>query len=175
MWATVVYESMYGNTKQVAEAVAAVLGCPALPVREVTLGSHAREAPFVVLGAPTHAWSMSRPQTRQAAAEAAAKPDSGVTLQPHATDLGMREWLADQLRLGTQFGSLALFDTRLKVPRVISGSAAHTMAQRLRRAGVELILPAQSFFVDKQNHLLPGELERAGRWAMQLVDQFAPR
>lgn len=45
-----------------------------------------------MVGGPTHAHGMSRASTRKAAAEAAAKPVSGVTLEPGADGDGLREW-----------------------------------------------------------------------------------
>jgi flavodoxin len=76
MRALIVYESMFGNTRQIAEAVAEGLraGHDAAPV-EVGL-VEVGEAPatvadvdLLVVGGPTHALGMSRPETRQSATE----------------------------------------------------------------------------------------------------------
>ncbi|HEX6918357.1 MAG TPA: flavodoxin domain-containing protein, partial [Phycicoccus sp.] len=69
--ALVVYESMFGNSEQVARAVAAGAGeVMSVDVREVTtapteLGGY----DVVVIGGPTHAFTMSRPSTRREARE----------------------------------------------------------------------------------------------------------
>ena len=96
MKALIVYESMYGNTRAVAEAVAAGLRpwakTEVYSVAEVTPAAVA-EADLLVVGAPTHVHGLSRPSTRKAAAESAEAPDSGLTLEPDARETGVREWL----------------------------------------------------------------------------------
>ena len=77
MKALIVYESMFGNTHAVAEAVAAGLR-PAVQtevrrVAEVAPEAVA-EADLLVVGAPTHVHGLSRPSTRKAAAESAKRP-----------------------------------------------------------------------------------------------------
>ena len=58
----VVYESMFGNTRAIAEAVAAGLTEAAevvlVPVREVT-PAHVHSADLIVVGGPTHAHGLS--------------------------------------------------------------------------------------------------------------------
>ena len=67
MKAVVVYESMFGNTRQIAEAIAAGLAesadVAAVEVSEATAEA-AEAADLLVAGGPTHAFSMSRPSTR---------------------------------------------------------------------------------------------------------------
>ena len=88
MRALVVYESMFGNTEQVARQVADGLsGHAQVELREVS------EAPaqpdelldLVVLGGPTHAFSMSRASTREDARRQGATHGEVYT--------GLREWL----------------------------------------------------------------------------------
>ena len=64
MRAVIVYESMYGNTRAVAETVAAELGGSAVSVADASADDLAG-ADLLVVGAPTHAWNMSRPSTRR--------------------------------------------------------------------------------------------------------------
>src|SRR5687767_13979110 len=88
MRALVVYESMFGNTKQVADAIGeGMRGRVATELVEVN------EAPreigadtLLVVGGPTHAFGMSRSKTRQDAMIQAGK-------DPEAAGIGMREWL----------------------------------------------------------------------------------
>jgi len=89
MRALIVVESWFGNTRAVAGAVADGLGqFMTVDVSEVG-DAPARVAPdvdLVVVGGPTHAFAMSRPNTRRDAAQQA-----GVRT---GTERGIREWLA---------------------------------------------------------------------------------
>jgi hypothetical protein len=111
MRAVVVYESMYGNTHEIADAIGAGLetsfDVTVVPVAEAGPAMLA-DAGLVVVGGPTHVHGMSRAATRRAAGEAAAKPDSDVTLEPGALGLGLREWFGS---LGRYPVKAAAFDT----------------------------------------------------------------
>src|SRR5512140_2593882 len=94
MRAVVVYESMYGNTHLIADAIGAGLEAT-FDVRVVPV-SHAgpeviADADLVVVGGPTHAHGMSRASTRKAAVQAADKPVGGLTVEPDALGPGLRE------------------------------------------------------------------------------------
>jgi flavodoxin len=87
MRAVVVYESMYGNTHLVADAIGAGLET-AFDVSVVPV-SHADAgvldgADLVVVGGPAHVHGMSRASTRKAAVEAADKPASPLSVEPDA-------------------------------------------------------------------------------------------
>jgi hypothetical protein len=171
MNAIVVYESMYGNTRRVAEAMADRLGAQAVAVADASADRIA-DADLVVIGAPTHIWGMSRRSTRKAAADAAAKPGSALMLEPGATGAGVREWLADH---AGAIRTAATFDTRLKSPAVFTGRASRGIRRALRGAKVRLVAPSQSFFVDKQNRLRDGELDRARAWGEELTSRVPAR
>ena len=95
MRAVVVYESMYGNTHLVAEAIGAGLGT-AIDVTVVPVSQAGQAvlagADLVVVGGPTHVHGMSRESTRKAAVETADKPDSELKAEPGALGPGLREW-----------------------------------------------------------------------------------
>lgn len=167
MRALVVYESMYGNTRQIAEAIAGALGGTTVPVAEAT-AERVADADLVVIGGPTHMFGMSRPSSRKSAATAAAKPNSGLRLEPNATGPGVREWLAEHVR---DVRAAAVFDTRIKLPMLVGGRASRRIAAVLRRNRVKLVAGPQSFLVDKTNHLLHGELDRAERWGRDLATE----
>src|SRR5215467_6377634 len=84
MRAVVVYESMYGNTHLVADAIGAGLATAfevsIVPVSEASPAVLAN-ADLVVMGGPTHMHGMSRATTRkwavQAAKQAGESPGSG--------------------------------------------------------------------------------------------------
>ena len=83
MRAVVVYESMYGNTHLVADAIGAGLrtgfDVSVVPVSQASPAVLA-DADLVVVGGPTHAHGMSRAATRKAAVQAADKPVSPLGL-----------------------------------------------------------------------------------------------
>ena len=91
MRALVVYESMFGNTHVVASKIADGLGgtyqVTLVPVAEATPDLLA-SADLLVVGGPTHMHGLSTAMTRRMAAHAAAKPDSGLSLDPDATGPG---------------------------------------------------------------------------------------
>lgn len=157
--ALVVFESMFGNTELVAEAVAEGLrNGMAVDIVEVgaappVLGD---EIDLLLVGGPTHAFSMSRPGTRADAAKQGA--DAGT-----AAGTGLREWV-DQVGKGSARPAVAAFDTKVKRPR-LPGSAARAALTRLRRAGFRALAPAENFYVDgTKGPLVDGELDRARSW-----------
>ena len=96
MKALIVYESMYGNTHAVADAVAEGIGPEAdVDVRPVhAVGTVPADLDLLVVGGPTHMHGLS-PVTSRGMAASAAEEDAG-TLAPGATEQpGLREWLRD--------------------------------------------------------------------------------
>lgn len=169
MRALVVYESMYGNTRLIAEAIARGLG-PAEDVAVVPV-DEAAEQPLdfwdlVVVGGPTHVHGMSRKATRQSAVDAAHKPDSDLHLEPATPGEGLREWL-DALPDVT--GKAAAFDTRIDGPALLTGSASKSISKKLQHHGFEVLSEPQSFLVSKESRLLPGEEQRAQEWGHALA------
>jgi menaquinone-dependent protoporphyrinogen IX oxidase len=169
MRVVVVYESMFGNTRQIGQAIADGVGslheAVAVPVRDAT-PDVISGADLVVVGGPTHVHGMSRPATRKSAGEIARKPQSGVALDPGAEGPGLREWFAD---LGAIKGCAAAFDTRFYGLPILTGRASKRIHRLLRRHGARQVSPPQSFFVMKNNALAPGEIDRARRWGENLV------
>jgi flavodoxin len=173
MRALVIYESMYGNTHQIADAIAEGLNVlddvQVLPVAGVAQ-SMLEQADLVVVGGPTHAHGMSRESTRKSAVDAANKPGKGLHVEPGAADVGLRDWFES---LGTFATKAAAFDTRVKGPVVFTGQAGKGISKMLRDHGLDLIAQPESFLVDKENHLLPGERGRAIVWGERLVHTLA--
>jgi menaquinone-dependent protoporphyrinogen IX oxidase len=171
MRALVVYESMYGNTRAIAEAITSALQQSGVPARVTSVGEPTWSVDgldLLVLGAPTHTWSMSRARTRAAAARAAERPGSRLQLEPDALRPGLREWLERQRRLSPV---VAVFDTRSDAPALLTGRAARSLAHRVTRAGGRLVIAPQSFLV-KDNRLVDGELDRARRWGQDLAERI---
>jgi hypothetical protein len=168
MRSVVVYESMYGNTHRVAEAIGEGLAefGDAIVVTVHEAGPEVMDGvDLVVVGGPTHGHGMSREVTRQAAAEAVSAADSDLELDPDAEGEGVREWLDG---LGKHTARAAAFDTRVDMSPVLTGRASKGIAKRLRQHGFELVAEPESFLVSKQTHLEPGEQERARSWGRRL-------
>lgn len=160
MHTVVVFESHFGNTRDVARAVAEGLAEWSHPT--VIAASAAPEAigettALVVAGGPTHTFSMSRASTRH---DAQAR---GAHLHFEA---GLREWI-DSVEL-TRPTPLATFDTHVS-QRWIPGSASRSAARHGRGRGFTPVA-SESFYVQEmQGPLVRGELERARTWARSLM------
>ena len=146
----VVYDSQYGNTKRIAQAIADTLRAfgQAQAVRvDPDRSFKFQGVDLIILGCPTQ---------------------------------GFRPTPAMQSFLGTvSYQSLsglavACFDTRFR-GRLWKSSAAPRMAGQLRTMRVEPLVPPESFFVKamkKEGPLLAGEVERAASWALGVHRQY---
>lgn len=170
MRAVIVYESMFGNTRRIAESIAEGLGGggDVQLVRAAEGGTHVLDgADLVVVGGPTHAWGMSRPSTRRGAPGYVDKSHGGLALEPGAdAEGGVREWLGS---LGALPVPAAAFDTRIKAPSFFTGRASKAIARALADHGAPLVAPPESFFVDRKSHLVPGQIDRARSWGSRLA------
>lgn len=163
--ALVVFESMFGNTRTVAEAVADGLAS-GMTAETTDVGSAPAQLDYeialLVVGGPTHAFGLSRPATRTDAQRRGADPRA-------AAGPGLRTWL-EQVSLGSARPLVATFDTKVNRPR-LPGSAARAARSRLRRAGFRPVAPAETFYVaGTSGPLLDGETARAREWGASLLD-----
>ena len=174
MRAVVVYESMYGNTHLIADAVGAGLRT-ACEVRVLPVSQARPEviagADLVVVGGPTHLHGMSRTSTRKAAVKAADKPVGGLTVEPDALGPGLRDWFG---WLGRYPVRAAAFDTRVHGPAALTGRAAKGVARLLREHGFDVVAEPESFLVTKQDRLEPQETARARDWGVRLAATVVP-
>lgn len=172
MSAIVVYESIYGNTRAIAQAVGEGLGGAALlSVSDAAQGLEPSE--ILVVGGPTHMHGLASMRSRTMAVEAA-EEDGSTHVEPGAADgPGLRGWLR-----GLSHGDgayAASFDTRLDKSPLLTGVAARGIARRLRSRGFE-ILGTESFLVEEgEGPLVDGELERARAWGASLAAELAGR
>lgn len=165
--AVIVYESMFGNTRKVAEAIAS-----GMQDRIDTTVVSVAEAPprpscdVLIVGAPTHAHSLSRPSSRAEAGVWARDHGKRLTLEAGIGGIGVREWLEGrpEARLG-----YAAFDTRVDMPKIFTGAASSAIEKRLKRVGLSRLAPPASYLVDKDSHLLDGEVEKARAWGDALA------
>ncbi|TCO20403.1 hypothetical protein EV652_112149 [Kribbella steppae] len=161
--ALVVYESMFGNTWKVAAAIRDGL-TTASDTDLVRVDRAPAEIPadvgLLVVGGPTHAFSMSRPSTRADAAH------QDEVVMPVET--GIREWL-EELPHSTRSTLTATFDTRITKVRRLPGSAARSAAKMLRRRDFRQLTAPMSFYVDDTTGPIEEqELARARQWGVDL-------
>ena len=125
------YDSRFGNTEAVARAIVDGLAehcsARAVPAAEADLTHAAPD--LLVVGGPT--------QRRHLSSGLRSLLDG----LPHRSVPGVRA---------------ATFDTRYRMARSLSGSAAREAAPRLKRAGCRLVAPPESFFMP--NFLVTGML-----------------
>ena len=142
----VVYDSVYGNTEQIARAIG---GAIANDVKVL----HAREAEpselqgidLLIAGAPTQG---GRPTQ------------------------AMQDFLKRVSESDIKGMNVATFDTRISAKWVgIFGYAAGRIAKNLKKKGGTLLLNPEPFFVEgTQGPLKEGELERAAAWAQEVIN-----
>jgi len=144
----VTFDSKFGNTERLARAMAEALK----EAHEVTVRRVA-DGPLVLdgydlafVGGPTHGRGLSAPLK------------TALDLLPAEPVPGLR---------------VALFDTRFRLNRLLTGSAAAAGSRLARNRGLVVCSPGESFFVTKTGEpaLEEGELERAVRWAVTLASQ----
>jgi hypothetical protein len=162
----VVYESYWGNTAAVAEAIADGFG-PDAHVLPTDAASPAvvEEADLVVAGAPVIAFGLASDKMRASIASDAAKAPS----PPDLTHPSLRSWLA---ALPKGHGRAAAFETRIWwSPRGATGA----IERGLRNAGYEPITKSQRFVVGgTYGPLREGELQRAREWGAELAQAMRP-
>jgi hypothetical protein len=160
MHAVVIFESIWGNTEQLARAVAAGIG-DRTDVIDAVSGPAAldQDVDLLVVGGPTHAFSMSTETTRKAAL------DQGATQIPSR---GIREWI-EALSSPGRATRVATFDTRVVSPR-LPGSAAKKAMKRLVALGFQPVAKPETFGVHGYSGpIAEGDLDRARQWGSDLV------
>jgi hypothetical protein len=163
--ALVVYESMFGNTERLAQGVAKGLRLEDAEVTVTEVGeapSTLSDVDLLVVGAPTHAFSLSRPSTRAEAVQKGA-PESRQRL-------GLREWLGAGVSESPGL-NIAVFDTRIDKVRRLPKAAGPRAAKIARRRGFSLLAKPAAFVVeDVKGPLANHEVERAVGWGQRVGD-----
>jgi flavodoxin len=142
MNALVLYDSQFGNTERIAQAIADALR-PAGHVRIARIDPaqpvDLHGVDLLIVGSPTQGWNAT-PAIRNFLEHAPAERLAGL--------------------------AVACFDTRFRRARWLTGSAARVIGRKLRKRGAALRLPPESFFVaGTEGPLLDGELAHAATWA----------
>jgi len=156
MKAMVIYDSKFGNTEKVAQAVGAALA----PKGNAAVVNVADVRPeqlvgvdLLLVGSPT--WG--------------GRPTPAIT-----------NWLKSLPANGLQGVQVAGFDTRGDMSQITSrfltalvgffGFAADPISKQLAKKGGTVTIQPEGFVVvDREGPLVEGELERAAKWARQIV------
>ncbi|MGO4593786.1 flavodoxin family protein [Leifsonia sp. 2TAF2] len=169
--ATIIYESMFGNTRAVAAAIAdglrSATTVTVIPVKDAP--ESFPDVDLVLVGAPTHVHGLSRPASRTEAGTWVDDPERHLTLEPDAEGIGVREWLDACADAPARY---AAFDTRADMTELFSGSAARSIEKRLQKLGAQQFCERKSFLVDKNSVLEPGQLELARDWGRTLATEL---
>ena len=161
--ALIVVESCFGNTRAIAEAVAAGLIEGGVEAQVVDVaqapGALPSDLDLLVLGAPTHNRGLPTVATRS---KARAQAGSG------ATSPGISEWLGDAEVPAAL--SVAAFDTVIS-KGWLSGSAAKAIAKTLQRRQGRRTVSVRSFVVTaNKGPLATGQETDAHSWGRELAD-----
>jgi hypothetical protein len=161
MHALVVLESLWGNTEQIAREIAAGIEEERTDVADAASAPNVLNADvdLLVVGGPTHAFSMSTATTRESAKHQGAE---------HVPTLGIREWV-DAHQAPHRAILVATFDTRVVSPP-LPGSAAKKAMKLLVGLGYRPLVKPETFHVHGYSGpVADGELERAKRWGAELA------
>ena len=169
--ALVAYESMFGNTERVARAVAAGLRLEGVDTTVVNVcdaePADLADVDLLVVGAPTHGFSLSRPVTRHDAVRQGGRGD--------AERVGMREWLAT-LEVADRPILAATFDTRVTKVRYLPASASRRAARALAEQGHRMVSAPMGFLVqDVSGPLESREIDRAIAWSRRVATEAQNR
>lgn len=156
MKALILYDSMFGNTEQVAQAMTMALAeqmeATARRVGDVT--PHELVAvDYVIVGSPTQGFQPT-PATKKLLDSLPAQQLKGVKVAAFDTRIAVED-------VGNRFLTFMVS---------LFGYAAKPIANRLQKKGGDLVAPPEGFIVNgKEGPLKEGERARAALWAQQLV------
>ncbi|GAA4785261.1 flavodoxin [Corynebacterium canis] len=161
MKALILHESYFGNTKTVAESIAAGISDRGVTTLVTPIADAPDELPedldILILGAPTHDRKLPSAASRDKAVAAGGAP----------TSRGVADWL-DQAELPEHL-YIAVFDTSTG-KNWLSGSAAKRMAKLLGQRKPPLKPILKTFLVSgNEGPLADGELDAARTWGRLLA------
>ena len=151
----IVYDSVFGNTKQVAQVMGEALGAGAgMQKADAVTAGDLKGLDLLIVGSPTRGF----------------------------TATGAAKGFLNKIPAGALKGvKVAAFDTRMYLPDVnnkflnfmvgIFGYAAEPMGKKLvRKGGTQAIAPGGFYVKDSEGPMRDGEIERAAAWAKQAMD-----
>ena len=152
MKSLVIYDSVFGNTEKIANAIGEALESQALSVNKVS-PRDIQGIDLLIVGSPTRGF----------------RPTKAI-----------KEFIKHLPTKELQNVKVAAFDTRIRITDVnsafltfmvnIFGYAAQPIANGLKGKGGKLAIHPEGFFVeDREGPLFIGELDRAQDWARSLI------
>ena len=164
--ALIVVESYFGNTRAIAEAVAAGLIEGGIEAQMVDVaqapGTLPEDLDLLALGAPTHNRGLPTAATRAKAREQAASGEASP---------GIGEWL-ETVAIPASIDAAA-FDTVIS-KGWLSGSAAKAIAKTLQRRQGRRTVSVRSFVVTaSKGPLATGQESDARSWGRELADSVS--
>jgi len=169
MKAIVVYESYWGNTASVAQAIAEGLGegAKAMSTAEAN-GEALAGAGLIVAGSPIIAFSLPSEKTRN---DMLARPDKKAPSPPDLSHPSIRTWLVALPQAGGSGGGAAVraaaFETGFKLS---PGGSAGKILRMLGEKGYKPIAKKQRFLVrSSYGPMKEGEIDRAKAWGAELA------
>jgi hypothetical protein len=122
---------------------------------------------LLVVGAPTHGFSLSRPATRSDAVLQGGREE--------AVEVGLREWLGSLPDTDRRLLAAA-FDTRVTKVRYLPASASRRAARMLAEHGHHLLSPPMGFLVHAVGGPLESrEIDRAIAWSRRVAAEAQHR
>ena len=152
----IVYDSVFGNTKQIAQAISDSLGSKenveTLRVNDVKI-EKITGLDLLIVGSPTRGF----------------RPTKAITnfLKRISTNSlnGVKVAAFD-----TRFSLSSIESSALRFIVKTGGYAAKSIANRLKKKGGDMIMPPEGFLVTgEEGPLKKGELERAADWAKIVI------
>ena len=144
----VVYDSVYGNTEQIARAIGGAIAndVQILHAKDIK-SSELQGIDLLIAGAPTQG---GRPTQ------------------------AMQDFQKRVSESDIKGMNIATFDTRISAKWVgIFGYAAGRIAKNLKKKGSVLLVDPEPFFVEgTQGPLKEGELERAAAWTQEVINSL---
>ena len=139
MNALVIFDSNYGNTQKIAEAIGEELNAKTINVSDFNQ-DELTGIELLIVGSPIIGW---RPAEKMGKFLDSLEKDSLKGIKASAFDTRMNVWY--------------------------SGNAYNKIAKKLEKAGAEIAFESKGFFVkDKEGPLVEGEIEKAVEWARSM-------
>lgn len=157
MKSLIVIETCFGNTEQIAHAIADGLRSRGAETEIIRASekTHPKKIDLLLVGSPTHSMGLPKVATRQQARVKGGNPG----------DSGVAEWLASLPNLNGQ--RVAAFAT--VTGGFFSGSASKAIEKHLRKLGATIVAREDFTVRGTEGPLVNGELDRAKAWGTSLI------